>query len=106
LLEVCGILSFNLSEKQLSELFHYFPEHYRLEVFPHSTLESPLPVFKTEDLFKIISTKTAFGDALILSAIQKYVPGATRFVSWNARHFRSRLAIPVLTPREFLDRFY
>lgn len=105
LLEVCGILSFNLSEKQLLELFHYFPQHYHVDVFPHSTMESPLPAFSTEDLFKIISMKTAFGDALILAAVQKYVPGAARFVSWNAEHFQGRLAIPVLTPREFLDRF-
>ena len=105
LLEVCGISSFNLNEKQLKELFHYFPHHYRVEVFPHSTLESPLPALRTGDLFEIISMKTGFGDALIVSAIEKHVPGATRFVSWNAQHFRDRLSIPALTPREFLDRF-
>jgi len=49
--------------------------------------------------------KTGFGDALIVSAIEKYVPGAARFVSWNAQHFRDRLSIPALTPREFLDQF-
>lgn len=105
LLEVCGILSFNLNETQLKELVHYFPQHYRLEVFPHSTFESPLPALKTGDLFEIISKRTGLGDALILGAIEKHIPGAARFVSWNAHHFDGRLSIPALTPREFLDHF-
>lgn len=106
LLEVCGILSFNLSAKQLTELFHYFPQHYEVDVLPHSTLESPLPAFITDDLFRLISMKTAFGDALILAAVQKHVSGAARFVSWNAEHFQGRLSIPVLTPREYLERYH
>jgi hypothetical protein len=105
LLEVCGILSFNLTEKQLRELFHYFPQHYGLEVLPHSTFESPLPALKTGDLFEIISLKTGLGDALIIGAIEKHIPGVARFVSWNAQHFRSHLSIPTLTPKEFLDQF-
>ncbi len=105
LLEVCEILSFNLNRTQLKELFHYFSRHYNVEVLPHSTFESPLPSVKTGDLFEIISKKTGFGDALIVGAIQRYVPGAARFVSWNAQHFKGRLPIPTLTPREFLDQF-
>jgi hypothetical protein len=103
LLEVCGILSFNLAKQQLAELFHYFPRHYGVEVLPHSTLESALPTFRTSDLLEKISTKASFGDALIASAVEKHVPGAARFVSWNARHFKDRLSIPVLSPREFLQ---
>jgi hypothetical protein len=68
-------------------------------------MESPLPSVKVEDLFSIISRKTGLGDALIIAAIEKYVPGAAWFVSWNARHFKGRLSIPPLTPREFLDRY-
>ncbi len=104
-LEVCGILSFNLGEKQLQELFQYFAQHYCLEVLPHSTFGSPLPALKTGDIFDVIAMKAGFGDALIIAAIQKHIPGAARFVSWNAEHFRGRIAIPVMTPKEFLDRF-
>lgn len=104
LLEVCGILSFNLGERELKELFHYFAEHYKIEVLPHGSFESALPVLKTEDVFGIITRKMGFGDALIVAAIEKSIPQAGQFVSWNARHFRGRLAIPVLTPREFLDK--
>src|SRR5215510_1349269 len=103
LLEVCGILSFNLNEKQLQELFSYFPQRYAVEVFSHTTLQSPLPALQTGDLFHIISGKASFGDALIIAAIEKYIPRAARFVSWNAQHFTGCLSIPSLTPREFLE---
>lgn len=102
LLELCGILSFNLNEKQMREIFFYFPEHYRVDVLPHASLDSPLPAFQIADLFNIISRKAGFGDALIIGAIEKYIPGAARFVSWNAQHFKGRLSIPSVTPREFL----
>lgn len=104
LLEVCGILSFNLNDKQLQELFSYFSRRYAVEVLPHATLQSPLPALQTQDLFRIISEKASFGDALIIAAIEKYLPQATYFVSWNARHFVGRLAIPSVTPQEFLER--
>jgi hypothetical protein len=96
-------LCFNIGKQQLAELFHYFPRHYGVEVLPHSTLESALPTFRAADLFEKIATKASFGDALIASAVEKHIPGASRFVSWNARHFKNRLSIPVLNPREFLQ---
>ncbi len=34
LLELCGILSFNLNEKQLTELWFYFQDRYRVVVLP------------------------------------------------------------------------
>lgn len=104
LLEVCGVLSFNLNQKQLQELFFHFPQHYRVEVLPHHDFENLLPTLRTMDLFEIISRKVSFGDALIIAAIEKHIPSAMNFVSWNAQHFVDRLSIPSLTPREFLRK--
>ncbi len=59
LLEVCGILSFNLNERQLRELLHYFPQHYQVEVLPHASLESSLPAFTTGELFNMILKKVS-----------------------------------------------
>ena len=103
LLEVCGILSFNLNDTQLQELFTYFPQRYSIEVLPHATLQSPLPDVQTGALFDIMLRKASFGDALIMAAIERHLPRATRFVSWNARHFVGRLSLPVLTPGEFME---
>jgi len=104
LLEICGVLSFNLNQKQLQELFFHFAKHYQVDVLPHLDFESLLPALKVGDLFEIIARKVSFGDALIIAAMEKCVSGAASFVSWNAQHFTDRLSIPSLTPREFLEK--
>ena len=43
LLELCGILSFNLNEKQLYELWFYFQDRYKVTVQPAATIESNFP---------------------------------------------------------------
>ncbi|HUK42347.1 MAG TPA: hypothetical protein VLX11_14930, partial [Candidatus Acidoferrales bacterium] len=62
------------------------------------------PSFKVEGFFGIISRKSGLADALITAAIEKHVPGAAWFVSWNARHFKNCYCILTLTPRELPDR--
>ena len=43
LLELCGILSFNLSEKQLNELWVYSQDRYQVTVLPVPDLETDFP---------------------------------------------------------------
>lgn len=102
LLEVCGILSFNLNAQQLRELFVYFPQQYQVRVLPAHEFEVPLPALSPEDLFVFLVQRASFGDGLIMAAITRHIPDAVRFVSWDAKHFRDRLPIPVLTPQQFL----
>lgn len=40
-------------------------------------------------------------DALILH-LAEHAPNAEAFVTWNARHFRNKSSLPVLTPAEYL----
>ena len=100
LLEVCGLLSFNLTPAQLKELFFYFPKRYQLEVLPVHTLEGSLPDLEIRNLSEKIGKKMSFVDALVAAIVEKFIPGADLFVSWNARHFKN-LQIPVLTPAQF-----
>jgi len=102
LLEVCGILSFNLNGQQLTELFMYFGQHYEIRVMPVSDLQAPLPFFTVNQIFEQICKKTALGDALILSTIDQYVPVADAIVSWDKGHLAGKTGLPVLTPEEFL----
>ena len=44
------------------------------------------------------------GDALQALYIDHLVPHTTCLLSWNARHFQQKLAIPVLTPEEWLTQ--
>lgn len=101
-LEVCGILSFNLNARQLRELFHHFSQRYHVQVFPFATLDCPLPLLMGTDLFSHIEQKVSFGDALLMATIVSYLSDASRFVSWDAPHFHGKMRLPACTPAEFL----
>ena len=101
LLEICGTLSFNLHSRQLKELYFYYPQRYAIGVVPEPTLLGTLPELDSAQTFERILSPMSLGDALIASAIGKYLPEAELFVSWNARHFKLP-GIRSLTPRQFL----
>lgn len=103
LLEICGILSFNLNVQQLNEFFNYFPDHYNVTVLPTSNLESSLPNISIEKLFDYICKKTSLGDALILATIKNLLPKAELLVSWDKEHLEGKGDLKVLTPKEYLD---
>jgi hypothetical protein len=42
-------------------------------------------------------------DSLILGLVERSAD-VNAFITWNARHFRRKPALPVLTPAEFLAR--
>ena len=100
LLEVCGILSFNLTAQEVREVYHYLPERCRVTVLPPPTLPVSLPA---EPLLTLMTKKLSFGDALVLATIEAWIPRAACFVSWNAKHFRGKAALPVKTPKEYLE---
>jgi hypothetical protein len=101
-LEVCGILSFNLNNQQLQELFHHFSQKYHVQILPFAELDRPLPFLTGSDIFGYLEQKASFGDALLMATITTHVHDAVQFISWDAPHFRGKLPIPVLTPNEFL----
>lgn len=102
LLEVCGILSFNLTAQQVWELYHYLPERYQVTVLPPPTLPVALPGLPVEHLLTLMAKKLSFGDALVLATIEAWIPQAACFISWDAQHFRGKTSLPVMTPPEFL----
>jgi hypothetical protein len=105
ILEVCGILSFNLNRQQLYELYFYFPQKYNLQgVAPLKTAAiAMLPSFKLSSIIDTISSKASFGDSLVICAVNEKKAPIDYFVSWNAGHFKGKLAVPVVTPAEYLD---
>lgn len=103
LLELCGILSFNLSEKQLRELWCYFPERYKVSVLPDTSLDSFLPSTKVSDIFGLIKQKMSFGDAYILAIAMKTLPSLSTVVTWDKNHFQGKLPGRVLSPAEYLS---
>ncbi|OHB76871.1 MAG: hypothetical protein A2Z34_02835 [Planctomycetes bacterium RBG_16_59_8] len=104
LLEICGILSFNLSPHRLRELFHNFGQQYRLLIVPGASAQAGPPSFPAGDLLDKMSAKMASKDAEIALLVERFVPGAQAFVTWNKKHFVGKVPCPVLTPAEYMAR--
>lgn len=103
LLELCGILSFNLNEKQLLQLWFYFQDRYRISVLPIPSLETDFPLLSLKEIFDLIKTRTSLGDALVASAGQRYLPFARTMVTWDKEHLDGKFSRDVLTPAEFMS---
>lgn len=107
ILDICGILSFNLNEGQLLELYHYLPDKYNIQLVPSPLMELSLPQLSIGKVLNVITRKVSLGDALIISVIENYAPNITHFISWNAVHFKDKIRastpLNILTPEEFLS---
>ena len=102
LLELCGILSFNLNEKQLIELWFFFQDRYRVVVLPVPTFKTNFPTIEIKQIFDLIKSRTSLGDALMISVANKHMPFVSTMVTWDDIHFENIFPGAVLTPAEYL----
>jgi hypothetical protein len=105
LLELCGILSFNLNEKQLIELWFYFQDRYGVVVLPVPSFETNFPPIEIKQIFDLIRSRISLGDALMISVVNKHLPFVSTMVSWDDIHFENIFPGTVLTPGEYLKGF-
>jgi predicted nucleic acid-binding protein len=103
LLELCGILSFNLNEKQLLELWFYFQEKYKVTVLPTPELSSNFPTIGIPELFDVLKNRASLGDALMLTVAAKYLSFVSTLVTWDNEHFKGQFPGTVLTPEEYVS---
>ncbi len=103
LLELCGILSCNLNEKQLTELWFYFQDKYKITILPSPDLETDFPSIANKRVFDLLKNRTSLGDALVVVVAQKHLPFISTMVTWDKIHFENIFPGTVLTPDEFLQ---
>jgi len=103
LLEICGILSFNLNDRQLRELWLYFEQKYRVTVLPDTGLDATLPSLRIRELFEWIKKKLSFGDAYILAVALKQIPSLSVMITWDKEHFKGKFKGALYTPTEYLQ---
>jgi len=105
LLELAGILSFNLNEAQLAGMLSRFSSEYKVAILPrYDSGSASIDVAVRAVLDKIVR-KCSFGDALVLALAEKLAPGGSTLVSWDARHFKGKTSLDVLTPAEALAKW-
>jgi len=102
LLELAGILSFNLNNRQVLDLLSLFPSRYRVAVLPPLDLDSNLPSLSLGRIVRRIAERCAFGDALVIEAAERFAPPRSCFVTWDAEHFEGRTTLQVMTPERAL----
>ena len=102
-LEVCGILSFNLSPESLLGLYGGFIDHFGVKVFFPADENGNLQ-YNYSEIFQKILSKQSKGDSEISYVVERFAGLSSVFVSWNARHFEGKLPVPVMTPEEFLKK--
>jgi hypothetical protein len=109
LVELLGKLSFNLSAKQLDAWPSWLLDTYRLTIIWPVQPDAPMSqtTFRDEifsrPLARMRAVNMPFMDSLILNLAERTAE-AVCFVSWNARHFRDKSTLPVLTPAQYLKR--
>ncbi len=100
LLEIAGVLSFNLSEQQLVDFYTHFPRRYNLEILPYHDAAQRLPALRLREVLQTMQRKMAFGDALIATLVNR-LRALAAFITWNDTHFQGRLSVPVFTPSTY-----
>jgi hypothetical protein len=103
-LELCGILSFNLSVAALHALYVHFAQRYRMTLVPGGGYDTRLPAPTVRDVLTKMEKRLALKDAEIALAVEQHAANLSAFVSWNAKHFAGKLSVPALTPHEWLHR--
>ncbi len=105
LLEICGVISFNLSKKEQQMWFYSFAELYNVNVLdPFDAIKDARTI--GDHYFGIapyIMKKMTVGDAIFLREAELY--GAATIVTWNTRHFSGRTVLPLVTPAAMLTEW-
>ncbi|NCO38869.1 MAG: hypothetical protein COY42_31895 [Armatimonadetes bacterium CG_4_10_14_0_8_um_filter_66_14] len=102
--EICGVLSFNLSQGQLNTFHGDFAADYDLQVlYPHLGWRLGRRSLRRllEKAWVVLSRKVCFRDALVICTLDDHCR-VSAFVTWNARHFVGKTRLNVLTPEEYL----
>jgi hypothetical protein len=102
LLEVVGILSFNVSPTAVAALPLMLTSLYGLTVRPDFTTHPDYADCAVAEL--LTQMAAALGDAVQAVQIAHHAMGAQCLLTWNARHFQGKITIPVLTPEEWLKQ--
>jgi hypothetical protein len=104
LLEVVGVLSFQTPAADVPLLPDQLRAQYGFTVIPDPAVYPDSAGWPVADLITQMTQKMALGDAVLALQVQRLAPTATALLTWNAKHFRGKVAVPVLTPEEWLNQ--
>lgn len=105
-LELLGQLSFNLSADRLVQWQSWLRDRYQLTIlYPKVAGLSAEQFFSREFVDRPLQKmhqRMPFMDALILNLIEE-ASVVELFVTWNARHFKGKTSVEVVTPAQYVS---
>jgi hypothetical protein len=104
LLEVVGKRSYNTPVAGIGLLPGILLATYHLAPVPDPATVPEYAGCTYDEVVTQIAQQMSLGDAVMAVQIAKFAPAATALVTWNAKHFRGKLSVPVLTPDEWLQQ--
>jgi hypothetical protein len=103
-MEVVGVMSYGTPSAGVPLIPDALRTVYGITILPDPAAEPDYAGCTYDDLIRQMSLKMSLGDAVQAIQIARFAPSATSLITWNARHFRGKLAVPVLTPEEWLQQ--
>jgi hypothetical protein len=104
LLEVVGVLSYITPVADIAGLPELIALQYGLKVIPNPAVIPNYAAVTVTEVVAQMATQMSLGDAVQAVQIRMFAPHANALLTWNAKHFRGKVAIPVLTPEEWLQQ--
>lgn len=102
LLEIVGVLSFNVSSSKIELLPDLLCVQYGLIPIPDPEHHPNFAGCSFREAVSQISRKMSLGDAVQAVQIERFTAAGACLLSWNAKHFNGKLAAHVQTPSEWL----
>ncbi len=104
IIEIVGVMSFGTPAADVLKIWPTIQKKYNLTVVPDPAVVPDHCGCTPDEIVAEMVCKRHSGDAVIAAQIAKYASGAAAFLTWNLKHFRGNLVIPVLTPDEWLQQ--
>jgi hypothetical protein len=104
LLEVVGVLSFNVTATFIEQLPNAIQTQYGLTLFPNPSAIPDFAGCSFDEIVYQMKQKMGLGDAIQAVLVRKFAPPGSTLLTWNAKHFRGKLTVPVFTPEEWLQQ--
>jgi hypothetical protein len=104
LLEIVGILSFNVASHQVSALPTQICAVYQLSVVPDLHQHPQYAGCTVIELINQMKTQMALGDAVQAVQVARFAAFAECLLTWNAKHFQGKTIVPVMTPADWLNQ--
>lgn len=98
-LEVCGIMSHNMSPENLFGLYGYFTEKYPVKIYYPARADGSFD-YDPLKIFNQIQKKQSLGDAQIACLVVRFENLVSEFITWNVKDYAGKLPVPVRSPRD------